>query len=108
LQDGQVVTVCICPRKVLVTFSYLAAAAAGGAILYTAFIFSAAAMAGIANNVFFYFNIFLYAFGNFFVIELKFYAKVAATRAAGLAGGASSAAAEKLPKCRRRKYLQTG
>src|SRR5882672_12041234 len=55
----------------------LAAAAAGRAGLYAAFVFGAAATAGIAADIFFNLDIFGDPFGYFFVVELDLYTEVA-------------------------------
>jgi len=62
--------------------AYLAAAAAGAAVLDAAFILGPASLAGSAGYVFFYFNVLGNAPGNLLVGEFQLDAQVAAARTA--------------------------
>jgi hypothetical protein len=63
--------------------SHLTASATGGTGLCTAFVFGATAPAGSAGNMFFYFDILADSFGNFFVSQFQFDAKITSSYASG-------------------------
>src|SRR5579859_6747037 len=73
----------------------LAAAAAGGAGLDAVLVFCAAAAAGGAPYIFFYLDIFGYAFCDLFVVEFDLYAEVTAPDPPGATAAAASASAAK-------------
>ncbi len=78
--------------------SYLSAAPTCITCLYTAFIFSTAASACCARYIFFYFNILINAFGNFFIGKFEFDTKITSSDTAAALAATASLTAKKTSK----------